>query len=279
MNMKKILIIISISTVIIFSGIFLLLRDTNKKTEEQFQNSLLPDVSASVGEKFELEQGQRAVIENTLVSIRYTGAITTPPFVEPVYDFIYNGSSGSYTSSPYNVSVISGSNGSRSAVFNISSVASECGSESQGEADLCWVDLAWRTGDMTFCENIVSVILKDSCTNADLLADARDTFFTTISIVAIPVITPASVADTVRQMCQGITYTSGICLIVGEETVLTPQECIDLVEGGEYLGTEFYEDCFSVSMYVYGPDEEICTQLEDPELMESCLISVEQAQT
>ena len=274
------MVIISIGVLIIFSGIFLFFRYHNAAPiEEKYPDSVLPDVSVVVGEKFELAQGQRAVIADTSVSIRYTGSVSTPPFIEPLYDFVYKGSSGSYTTSPYNVSVISGSNGSSSAVFNVSSVISECQSDSTQEADFCWTSLAERTGDLAYCTNIISIIIRDSCMNATVLAEAKDAFFTTISVVSIPVVTPSSVADTVREMCQGSTFTSGICLIIGEESVLTPQQCVDLVEGGEFLGTEFYEDCFSVSMYVYGPDEEICAQLEDQELMESCLVSAEQAQT
>ncbi len=280
MQRKKLAMIIFIGVLIVFLGIFFFVRYYNiRPIEEHFPNSTLSDISASVGEKFELAQGQRAVIANTPVSIRYTGSISKLPFIEPLYDFVYNGSSGGYTTSPYNVSVVSGSNGNSTAVFTVSSVTSVCESLSLEEADFCWRDLAERTEDTSYCSNIISTVIKDSCVHADVLTEARDTFFTTISIVSIPVVTPSSVADTVREMCQGSTFSSGICLIVGEESVLTPQECVDLVEGGEYMGTEFYEDCFSVSMYVYGPDEEVCAQLEDPELVESCLISAEEAQT
>ena len=281
MRIIKITVLVSLAiATLVFFGVKVFDNRSNEIVEEHFPDSTLPDEVVAVGEKFELEQGQRATVSDTNVSIRYSGTISAPPArEEPVYDFVYNGSSTSYTTTPYNVSVVFGSDGSSSAVFSVSSVESECQSGSVSEQDQCWLDLAGRTNDTSYCAYIVSEITRDSCLYADVLAAARDTFFTQIVIVSNPVVSPSSVADTVREMCEGSTYSSGVCLIIGAETVLTPQQCADLVEGGEDMGTEFYEDCFSISMYVYGPDEEVCAGLEDPDLMESCLTSVEESKT
>lgn len=279
MQTKKLILIILVGVLIIFSGIFFLYKNKTKTPViEHFPNSTLPDKTVVVGDKFELVQGQRAIVANTNVSIRYTGVISTPPDIqEPIYDFVSNGSSISYTTSPYNVYVVFGSGGNSSAVFSVSSVESECQSGLMSEKDQCWYDLAGRTNDTSYCSNIVSEILRDSCINADILSEARETFFTQIVIISNPVVSPSTIANTVREICSGTDYSSGICRIVGETQVMTPQECLDSIPEG--LGASFYEDCFSVSMYVYGPDADICALANPDELIESCLISAEQAKT
>jgi len=296
MKKAKPFIFVALIGLIIFAGFKVYNRNGDSGSSlvkgKSFPISTLPDIQVKVGEEFTLEQGQQAVFTDINASVRYAGVsgqnggdFPMPPM--PRYDFLYKGLPFSFRNAeaPYNIQARFGSDGDRTAIVVVSNAISDCESkDNTKESSSCFSSLAERYGGDAFCEYIKVDNDKQECFDSYGTKKAREVFFDLQIEGSKLVADSAPVVESTRDACKNTTYSSGMCKIVGKTTVMTPQQCSDLLIAAEnseegVWGVTFYEDCFSVAMYVYGPQPNVCFPIERAPLETSCLVASERART